>query len=95
MILPFIGINISLSCLRPLLDTLAIHVLSLVTYCSWMCLCMLHTLQIGSSMKSVGEGMAVGRTFEEALQKALRMVDENVMGFDHTAADLDDEVGFS
>lgn len=32
-------------------------------------------------MKSVGEVMAIGRKFEEALQKALRMVDENVMGF--------------
>lgn len=33
-------------------------------------------------MKSVGEVMAIGRKFEEAFQKALRMVDENVMGFD-------------
>jgi carbamoyl-phosphate synthase/aspartate carbamoyltransferase/dihydroorotase len=32
-------------------------------------------------MKSVGEVMAIGRTFEEAFQKALRMVDENVTGF--------------
>ena len=32
-------------------------------------------------MKSVGEVMAIGRTFEEAFQKALRMVDENVNGF--------------
>lgn len=38
--------------------------------------------KIGSSMKSVGEVMAVGRKFEEAFQKALRMVDENVTGFD-------------
>lgn len=37
---------------------------------------------IGSSMKSVGEAMAIGRKFEEALQKALRMVDENCFGFD-------------
>lgn len=37
---------------------------------------------IGSSMKSVGEVMAIGRKFEEAFQKALRMVDENVNGFD-------------
>ncbi|XP_023245236.1 CAD protein isoform X3 [Copidosoma floridanum] len=37
--------------------------------------------KIGSSMKSVGEVMAIGRKFEEAFQKALRMVDENVMGF--------------
>jgi carbamoyl-phosphate synthase large subunit len=33
------------------------------------------TQSIGSSMKSVGEVMAIGRTFEEALQKALRMLD--------------------
>ena len=38
--------------------------------------------KIGSSMKSVGEVMAIGRTFEEAFQKALRMVDESVLGFD-------------
>nr|NVI70403.1 rudimentary [Cucujiformia] len=38
--------------------------------------------KIGSSMKSVGEVMAIGRSFEEAFQKALRMVDENVSGFD-------------
>nr|NVI70433.1 rudimentary [Cucujiformia] len=38
--------------------------------------------KIGSSMKSVGEVMAIGRKFEEAFQKALRMVDENVSGFD-------------
>nr|NVI70391.1 rudimentary [Cucujiformia]NVI70457.1 rudimentary [Cucujiformia] len=38
--------------------------------------------KIGSSMKSVGEVMAIGRKFEEAFQKALRMVDENVCGFD-------------
>ncbi|NXX12791.1 PYR1 protein, partial [Podargus strigoides] len=40
--------------------------------------------EIGSSMKSVGEVMAIGRNFEEAFQKALRMVDENCVGFDHT-----------
>jgi carbamoyl-phosphate synthase large subunit len=33
------------------------------------------SLNIGSSMKSVGEVMAIGRSFEEALQKALRMLD--------------------
>ena len=39
-------------------------------------------------MKSVGEVMAVGRKFEEALQKAIRMVNEGVNGLDpvsHTA----------
>ncbi|KAJ3414232.1 carbamoyl-phosphate synthase (glutamine-hydrolyzing) cpa2 [Chytridiales sp. JEL 0842] len=37
--------------------------------------------EIGSSMKSVGEVMAIGRTFEESLQKAIRMVDSNLTGF--------------
>ena len=40
-----------------------------------------HT-QIGSSMKSVGEVMAVGRRFEEALQKALRMAHTSVIGLE-------------
>ena len=44
--------------------------------------CVRVSAKIGSSMKSVGEVMAVGRRFEEAFQKALRMVDENVNGFD-------------
>ncbi|MCH6560208.1 carbamoyl-phosphate synthase large subunit, partial [candidate division KSB1 bacterium] len=38
------------------------------------------SLQIGSAMKSVGEVMAIGRSFEEALQKALRMLDIGVLG---------------
>ena len=38
--------------------------------------------KIGSAMKSVGEVMAIGRKFEEAFQKAMRMVDESVLGFD-------------
>lgn len=38
--------------------------------------------QIGSSMKSVGEVMAVGRRFEEALQKALRMAHSSVIGLE-------------
>ncbi len=37
--------------------------------------------QIGSSMKSVGEIMAIGRTFEEAIQKGLRMVGHGMHGF--------------
>ena len=37
--------------------------------------------QIGSSMKSVGEVMSVGRTFEEALQKGLRMIGQGMHGF--------------
>nr|AGT02440.1 carbamoylphosphate synthase (glutaminehydrolysing) [Strigomonas culicis] len=38
--------------------------------------------RIGSMMKSVGEVMAIGRTFEEALQKSIRMVDPANIGFD-------------
>nr|NVI70385.1 rudimentary [Cucujiformia] len=47
--------------------------------------------KIGSSMKSVGEVMAIGRKFEEAFQKALRMVDENVSGFDPSTQQVEDE----
>uniref|UniRef100_A0A9J8ABW4 Carbamoyl-phosphate synthetase 2, aspartate transcarbamylase, and dihydroorotase n=1 Tax=Cyprinus carpio carpio TaxID=630221 RepID=A0A9J8ABW4_CYPCA len=47
--------------------------------------------KIGSSMKSVGEVMAIGRNFEEAFQKALRMVDENCVGFDHTIKPVSEE----
>jgi len=38
------------------------------------------TEKIGSSMKSVGEVMAIGRTFEEAIQKGVRMLDIGVNG---------------
>ncbi|TFK20781.1 carbamoyl-phosphate synthase subunit arginine-specific large [Coprinopsis marcescibilis] len=38
--------------------------------------------EVGSSMKSVGEVMAIGRTFEESLQKAIRQVDPNWKGFE-------------
>ena len=37
--------------------------------------------QLGSSMKSVGEVMAIGRTFEEAMQKGLRMIGQGMHGF--------------
>jgi len=37
--------------------------------------------QIGSSMKSVGEVMAIGTTFEEAIQKGLRMIGQGAHGF--------------
>lgn len=40
------------------------------------------TSKIGSAMKSVGEIMSIGRNFEETIQKGLRMVYENVIGFD-------------
>eukprot|EP00392_Amoebophrya_sp_AT5.2_P000645 g646.t1 len=44
---------------------------------------------VGSCMKSVGEIMAIGRTFEETMQKALRMVDESCNGFDADRFDLE------
>ena len=37
--------------------------------------------QIGSSMKSVGEVMAIGKSFEEAIQKGLRMIGQSMHGF--------------
>ena len=52
--------------------------------------------QLGSSMKSVGEVMAIGRTFEEALQKGLRMIGQGMHGFvenrqtiDHSPLNID------
>ncbi|KAJ8033298.1 CAD protein [Holothuria leucospilota] len=50
--------------------------------------------KIGSSMKSVGEVMAVGRKFEEAFQKALRMVNENVNGFESEVLPVLEEVQY-
>lgn len=52
--------------------------------------------KIGSSMKSVGEIMSIGRTFEELLQKGLRMIGQGMHGFvgnEHTKFDnLDEEL---
>ena len=46
--------------------------------------------ELGSSMKSVGEVMAIGRSFEEALQKAMRMVSPDVEGLiDENISDID------
>ena len=45
-------------------------------------------------MKSVGEVMAIGRKFEEAFQKALRMMDETVTGFDPYLKHVEEEVSF-
>jgi carbamoyl-phosphate synthase len=45
--------------------------------------------KIGSMMKSVGEVMSIGRTFEEAFQKALRMVDTSNTGFDFNSDEFD------
>ncbi|EGD95673.1 protein kinase subdomain-containing protein [Trichophyton tonsurans CBS 112818] len=42
--------------------------------------------QLGSSMKSVGEVMSIGRTFEEAIQKAIRAIDFHNLGFNETSA---------
>jgi carbamoyl-phosphate synthase/aspartate carbamoyltransferase len=36
---------------------------------------------LSSSMKSVGEVMAIGRTFEETIQKAIRCIDDSFPGF--------------
>ena len=46
-------------------------------------------------MKSVGEVMAVGRRFEEALQKALRMADESASGFEPSLMKPAEEVSQS
>ena len=52
--------------------------------------------KIGSSMKSVGEIMSIGRSFEELIQKGLRMIGQGMHGFvgnDHTKfTNLDDEL---
>ena len=50
--------------------------------------------QLGSSMKSVGEVMSIGRTFEEAIQKAIRAIDFHNLGFNKTKAlmSIDDEL---
>ena len=49
---------------------------------------------LGSSMKSVGEVMAIGRTFEEVIQKGLRMVGQGVHGFvDNKEIKVDDIEG--
>ena len=52
--------------------------------------------RIGSSMKSVGEIMSIGRTFEEIIQKGLRMIGQGMHGFvgnDHTRfTNLNDEL---
>ncbi|ANB14448.1 bifunctional carbamoylphosphate synthetase/aspartate transcarbamylase [Sugiyamaella lignohabitans] len=52
--------------------------------------------ELSSSMKSVGEVMSIGRTFEEAIQKAIRSTDYQNLGFNATEAlmsiDIDDEL---
>ena len=47
--------------------------------------------ELGSSMKSVGEVMAIGRTFEDAIQKGLRMIGQGMHGFtENKALHVDD-----
>lgn len=52
--------------------------------------------ELSSSMKSVGEVMSIGRTFEEAIQKAIRSTDYHNLGFNETEAlmsiDIDSEL---
>lgn len=52
--------------------------------------------QLSSSMKSVGEVMSIGRTFEEAIQKAIRAIDFHNIGFNETSAlmSIDQELQF-
>lgn len=46
--------------------------------------------RLGSEMKSVGEVMSIGRTFEEALQKSLRMINVGMHGFTQNSISFDD-----
>jgi carbamoyl-phosphate synthase large subunit len=48
------------------------------------------SVRIGSEMKSVGEVMAIGRTFPEVIQKAVRMLDIGVRGLDPDAYEFED-----
>jgi carbamoyl-phosphate synthase large subunit len=48
------------------------------------------SMRIGSEMKSVGEVMAIGRTFPEVIQEALRMLDIGVLGLDPEAFEFED-----
>lgn len=52
----------------------------------------LHCYLFFCSVKSVGEVMALGRSFEETFQKALRMVDEDIIGFEPHARTITDDV---
>lgn len=52
----------------------------------------IQSVVISFSSLLLGEVMAIGRNFEEAFQKALRMVDENCVGFDHTIKPVSEEV---
>ncbi|KAI9358835.1 hypothetical protein BD770DRAFT_69743 [Pilaira anomala] len=49
---------------------------------------------LSSSMKSVGEVMAIGRTFEETMQKAIRAIDGNFVGFSENDFVSDEDIDF-
>ncbi len=54
--------------------------------------------KIGSEMKSVGEVMAIGRTFQESVHKALRGLETGLAGFDTRSSDKSEiirEISFS
>ena len=51
--------------------------------------------RLTTQMKSVGEVMAIGRTFQESMQKALRGLETGKVGFDPTGLDWNDEVEFA
>jgi len=66
----------TISCHEPSLDYLVVKIPK------WEFLKFKHVHKLlDSSMKSVGEVMAIGRNFEETIQKAIRMVDESSLGF--------------
>lgn len=66
----------TISCHEPSLDYLVVKIPK------WEFLKFKHVHKLlDSSMKSVGEVMAIGRNFEETIQKAIRMVDESCVGF--------------
>ncbi|CAO3654517.1 unnamed protein product [Mucor hiemalis] len=49
---------------------------------------------LSSSMKSVGEVMAIGRTFEETMQKAIRAIDYNLIGFSSSDVIKDEDIEY-
>ncbi|KAI7906607.1 uncharacterized protein BX663DRAFT_548768 [Cokeromyces recurvatus] len=49
---------------------------------------------LSSSMKSVGEVMAIGRTFEETIQKAIRAIDYNLVGFNSSNTIKDEDIEY-
>lgn len=83
----------TISCHEPSLDYLVVKIPK------WEFLKFKHVHKLlDSSMKSVGEVMAIGRNFEETIQKAIRMVDESNLGFFFPGViekdDLEDELKY-